>query len=347
MRILLGMSGGVDSTYAALKLKEEGHDVEGAVLVMHDYTETESAEAAAQSVGIPLHKIDCRDAFETRVVGNFINEYLSGRTPNPCIVCNSDVKFRVLLDYALQNGFDKIATGHYARIEKRTFGGELRYAVARSKDGGKDQTYVLWRLSQDILSHLCFPLSHIEKKDVREAARKNGLSAADRGESQEICFIPSGDYAGFIENRTQPSKPGYFINNEGKILGEHKGIIHYTVGQRKGLGIAMGKRIFVTKINQKDNTVTLSFEDSVSQGVAVSGIIFSGIPDMSVGEIRQLKVKLRYLAPPVECLLKYNGEGCAAVKLLTSVRAVTPGQSAVFYEDNVLVAGGYIEAGIS
>ena len=347
MRILLGMSGGVDSTYAALKLKEEGHDIEGAVLVMHDYTETESAESAAQSVGIPLHKIDCRDAFESCVVSNFISEYLSGRTPNPCIVCNSEIKFRVLLDYALREGFDKIATGHYARIEKRVYDGEVRYAVARSEDERKDQTYVLWRLSQDILSNLYFPLSHIKKSDVRDAARESGLFAADRGESQEICFIPSGDYADFIERRTQPSKPGYFINNEGKILGEHKGLIHYTVGQRKGLGIAMGQRIFVTKINPIDNTVTLSFEDSFSKSISVSGIVFSGIPGMSIGEIRQFKVKLRYLAPPVECLLEYEGEGCAKVKLLTPVRAVTPGQSAVFYDDDFLVAGGYIDASIS
>ncbi len=344
MRILLGMSGGVDSTYAALKLKEEGHEVEGAVLVMHDYTETESAESASRSVGIPLHKIDCRDIFESRVVSNFISEYLSGRTPNPCVVCNSDVKFRVLLDYARQNGFDKIATGHYAKIAVRKFGKNVRYAIARSEDGRKDQTYVLWRLSQDILSHLYFPLSDIKKTDVREAAREKGLSAADREDSQEICFVPSGDYAGFIENRTQPSKPGYFINNEGKILGEHKGIIHYTVGQRKGLGISMGRRIFVTRINPKDNTVTLSFEDSCSKNISVSGIVFSGIPDMSAGEIKQFKVKLRYLAPPVECLLEYNGEGHATVKLFEPVRAVTPGQSAVFYDGYVIAAGGYIDS---
>lgn len=341
------MSGGVDSTYAALKLKEEGHDVAGAVLVMHEYTETEAAQAAARSVGIPLYKIDCRDIFESRVVSNFISEYLSGRTPNPCIVCNSEVKFRVLLDYALENGFDMIATGHYAKIAERNFDGNVRYAIARSEDSSKDQTYVLWRLSQDILAHLCFPLSNSEKKNIRIEAREKGLSAADRGESQEICFVPSGDYAGFIEKRTYPSKPGNFINNEGKILGEHKGIIHYTVGQRKGLGIAMGQRIFVTKIDPLDNTVTLSFEDSISQSVSVSGIIFSGIPEMKEGQIKQLRVKLRYLAPPVECSLEYKGGGCATVNLITPVRAVTPGQSAVFYDGDILVAGGFIDSGIS
>lgn len=338
------MSGGVDSTYAALKLKEEGYHVEGAVLVMHEYTETDAAVSAAESVGIPIHKIDCTEAFESCVVSNFISEYLSGRTPNPCIMCNSEVKFRVLLDYALQNGFDMIATGHYAKIVERTFDGRVRYGIARAEDGKKDQTYVLWRLSQDILSHLCFPLSNIRKDEVRELSRKNELSAADRGDSQEICFIPSGDYAGFIENRTQPSEPGYFISNEGKILGEHKGIIHYTVGQRKGLGIAMGQRIFVTKINPKDNTVTLSFDDSISQSLNISGVIFSGIPDMKRGEIKQLKVKLRYLAPPVECLLEYKGQGQATVKLFEPVRAVTPGQSAVFYDGDILAAGGYIDS---
>lgn len=344
MRILLGMSGGVDSTYAALKLKEEGHDVEGAVLVMHEYTETDLAEAAAKSVGIPLHKIDCRDVFESRVVGNFISEYLSGRTPNPCVVCNSDVKFRVLLDYALENGFDKIATGHYAKITERNSDDGVRYAVACSEDASKDQTYVLWRLSQDVLAHLYFPLSDSEKKNIRVEAKEKGLSAADRGDSQEICFIPSGDYAGFIEKRTQPSKPGNFINNEGKILGEHKGIIHYTIGQRKGLGIAMGQRIFVTKINPADNTITLSFDDSVSQNVSVFGMVFSGIAEMKKGQIKRLRVKLRYLAPPVECSLEYKGGGGATIKLDTPVRAVTPGQSAVFYDGEVLAAGGFIDS---
>lgn len=344
MKILLGMSGGIDSTYAALKLKEQGHDVEGAVLIMHEYTETESAEAAAQSVGIPLHKIDCRDVFEARVINNFVNEYLSGRTPNPCIICNSEVKFRILLDYAEKNGFDKIATGHYAKITERICDGKIRYAVARANDKTKDQTYVLWRLSQDILSSLCFPLSSDEKKEIREDARKKGLSAADRGDSQEICFVPSGDYADFIEERTHPSAHGYFINNEGKVLGEHKGIIHYTVGQRKGLGIAMGQRVFITKINPHDNTITLSFNDSFSDNVNVSNMVFSGIPEMSAGERLSLTVKLRYLAAPTECILEYIGDGRANVSLSSPVRAVTPGQSAVFFDGDVVVAGGFIDS---
>lgn len=342
MKILLGMSGGLDSTYAAVKLKNEGHTVEGAVLLMHDYTEIEAAKAAAESVAIPLHTIDCRAAFESKVIENFVDEYLSGRTPNPCIVCNSEVKFRFLLNFALANGFDKIATGHYARIVKRDDNGFTRYAVARAADRSKDQTYVLWRLPQDILSHLLFPLSSGEKKEIRIDARKIGLFVADRDESQEICFIPSGDYADFIENRTHPLPHGYFINNEGKILGEHKGIIHYTVGQRKGLGIAMGKRIFVTAINPEDNTVTLSFDDSYSDTVHISDMVFSGMPDMLPGEKIALYVKLRYLAAPVSCVLEYAGEGQGIVRLSAPVRAVTPGQSAVFYDGDVLAAGGFI-----
>lgn len=343
MRILLGMSGGLDSTYAALQLMRQGHSVEGAVIVMHSHTETDAAKASADSLGIPLHVIRAEEQFERCVVNYFVSEYCSARTPNPCVVCNSEVKFRVLYDYAMAHGFDMIATGHYACVRKIETDGGVKYALSSAKDTKKDQTYMLWRLPQDILAKLCLPLYNIEKADVRCDAREQGITAADREESQEICFIPSGDYASFIEERTEPSKPGNFIDEDGKVLGEHRGIIRYTIGQRKGLGIAMGQRVFVTDINPQDNTVTLSANDNYGYEVHITDMVFSAIDEPKPDSEIKLFVKLRYLAPRVPCTLQYSQDGCAKVILDTPVRAITPGQSAVFYDaSGTLVAGGFI-----
>lgn len=343
MKVLLGMSGGLDSAYALKMLLDAGHTVEGAVLVMHPYTETDLAGECADSFGIPLHVIDCREAFNSCVIPNFINEYRSGRTPNPCVICNSEVKFRCLYDYAMANGFDMIATGHYADVVRLEDTRGVRYAVRRALDTRKDQTYVLWRLSQDILSHVIFPLYNNKKESVREDARRLGIPAADREESQEICFIPDNDYVSYIENAVGSSPEGRFIDTEGNTLGTHRGIINYTVGQRKGLGIALGQRMFVTEINPTDNTVTLSAEDKTRDELCVSGMVFSGIAEPSVGEQITLSVKLRYLAKQEKCVLKYDGQGRARVSLFAPVRAVTPGQSAVFYNGDILAAGGFIE----
>ena len=343
MKILVGMSGGIDSTYVALTLIRQGHQVEGAVLVMHGYTEVEAAREAARSVGIPIHVIDCRERFENVVVENFISEYLNGRTPNPCVVCNSEVKFLALYEYAMAHGFDMIATGHYARVVKSTQSGGTRYTVSRPLDKNKDQTYMLWRLSQDILEKLLLPLSEIVKGEVREESRAAKLSAADRADSQEICFIPTGKYADFIEERVGPVPHGRFVDESGRDLGEHKGIIRYTVGQRKGLGIAMGQRIFVTDINAATNSVVLSTEDSYKDNVKVSGIVFSGIFEPDIGAKLNFSVKLRYHSPLIPCTFEYLGGGEAAVTLSTPARAITPGQSAVFYHGEDVMAGGFIK----
>ena len=344
MRILLGMSGGLDSTYAAMKLKEEGHTVEGACLLMHPYTDTHLAKEAADSLGIKLHVISCEELFANTVIENFTSEYLKGRTPNPCIVCNSEVKFKVLYDYAAEHGFDMIATGHYARVIKNECNGEVRYAVANAEDSKKDQTYMLWRLSQPILSKLIFPLADLCKSQIRETARERSLVSADREESQEICFIPSNDHTEYIKNRYSDAvKPGNFVDTEGNVLGTHDGIVRYTVGQRKGLGVSLGKRMFVTKIDPETNTVTLSEEDETKDSLCVCDMVFSGIPELKVGERRTCEVKLRYLAPRVECIIEYLGEGRGRVELNTPVRALTPGQSAVFYDGSHVIFGGFIE----
>lgn len=343
MRVLLGMSGGLDSTYAAHELLSEGHTVEGAVLRMHGYTDIQSAVESAESLGIPLHVIDCREEFEKNVVSNFLSEYPKGRTPNPCVICNSSVKFSELLAYADKNGFDFIATGHYAGVVKREYKGKALYTLSSAKDTKKDQTYVLWRLSQDILSRLILPLAESEKADVKEKASQMSLKAAQREESQEICFIPDGDYASFIEQRTEPARHGSFVDEDGNVLGEHQGIIRYTVGQRKGLGIAMGTRVFITKIDPQSNEITLSKNDSYRDEIFISDMNFVGICEPDIDEEIELCVKVRYLAPRVKCILKYLGDHRALVRLSVPQRAVTPGQSAVFYDGSLLAAGGFID----
>ena len=338
MRILLGMSGGVDSAYTAKLLIEKGHSVEGAVLKMHGFTDVSSAQRCADALGIPLHVIDCTREFHERVVENFASEYLSGRTPNPCVICNSEVKLRVLYDFAIENGFDKIATGHYARVIKNN----ERFCIAPAKDKRKDQSYVLWRLPQEILAYLTLPLSDVEKTDVQSESRADGLPSADAKESQEICFIPDNDYAGYIERNFQSSPEGDFVDVNGKVLGRHKGIIHYTVGQRKGLGISLGKRMFVCKINPDDNTVVLSDEvKHTTDEIYVDGLVFSGMAPAEDGEV-SLTAKFRYLSPRVEVRVKFLGNGTAKVSAQEGARSVTPGQSAVFYDENGIAFGGII-----
>ena len=341
MRILVGMSGGLDSTYAALKLINEGHEVVGAVAVMHEYTELDGAKDAAEALGIPLCEIDARERF-LAVKENFVDEYSSGRTPNPCVVCNPLVKFRVLADYAKQNGFDMIATGHYAKIITVNEGDKTLYTLERSKDAKKDQTYMLHRLPQDILSMLYFPLGDEVKSEVREKAREAGLRAAEQKESQEICFIPSGDYATYIEEVKGSFPEGNFVLEDGKVLGTHKGIIRYTVGQRKGLGIAYGERIFVSRIDAVKNEIVLSPENSYTDSVAVKDVVFTGISQPEAGTELRVEVKLRYLARPVAATAVFDGMGGARLLLDTPEKAVTPGQSAVMYRGDVLLCGGFI-----
>ncbi len=343
MRILLGMSGGLDSTYAALKLIEEGHSVEGAVLIMHDYTELDSARVAADELGIRLHEIDCREAFSKSVIPDFAEQYRRGRTPNPCIVCNREVKFKALCDYARSNGFDKVATGHYAHIIRKRVENSEKCILARSRDTKKDQTYMLWRLTPEILELLVFPLADLTKEEIRALARKKGISSAEKAESQEICFIPSGNYGEYIEEHYGKMPEGDFIDESGKLLGRHKGIIHYTVGQRKGLGIALGQRAFITDINPKTNDITLSLSAKETSEFFVSDIVFSGIDEMQIGEKREFFVKVRYQSPPVPARFELIEKGRGRVTLASPARSVTAGQSAVFYDGDLLAFGGFID----
>ena len=340
MRIVVGLSGGLDSTYAAYELIRQGHTVEGLVLEMHDYTDTEAAQKTADILGIKLHVLDCRQAFKDHVVSNFISEYSSGRTPNPCTVCNRYVKIAKLCEFALENGFDKAATGHYAEIffDENT----KRYCIKKGKDEKKDQSYMLWHLTQEQLQALCFPLSNMEKADIREAVKSTPFAyLADAKESQEICFIPDNDYAGYIERERGAFPEGNFIDREGKILGRHRGIIHYTIGQRKGLGISLGAPAYIPAIDPESNTVTVEkMSDVQSNTLTATGLNGQLIP-LSEGETYTLDVKIRYAAKPMTATVHIEN-GKATATFSSPVRAVTPGQSAVFYKDDLIAFGGVI-----
>ncbi len=336
MKILVGISGGVDSAYAAKKLLLDGHEVEGAVLIMHEHTELSAAREAAFSVGIRLHEIDCRDSFE-QIKKNFVSEYINARTPNPCIICNERVKFKTLYDFAMDNGFDAIATGHYARVVEM----DGRFALAMPEDRRKEQTYMLYRLPQSILSRLVLPLSEGTKALIRGLAEEQGISAASREDSQEICFLPEGNYTEYIESVAGKCPEGDFVDTNGKILGRHKGIIHYTVGQRKGLGISLGERAFVTEINAVTNTVTLSPELKGKSVVEITDTVYSGMAEPREETELELEVRLRYTATPVLAKVLLRPDRTATVTL-SSEQRFAPGQSAVLYRDGVVMLGGFI-----
>ncbi len=340
MKILIGMSGGVDSTYAAVKLLDEGHEVVGAVLVMHEYTELDSAVSAAERLGIPLIKIDCTAAFDKAVKSYFENEYKLGRTPNPCIVCNREVKFRFLADYARENGFDKIATGHYARIVKTDDG----YAASAAVDKTKDQTYMLYRLPQDVLEMLCLPLSDEIKAEVKKKAQARGIIEPTLPESQEICFIPDDDYRGYLERRLGKFPEGSFVDSNGKTIGKHRGIISYTVGQRKGLGIALGQRAFVSRIDPKKNLITLSTEKPSTKAFTASNLVYSGLAPLKLGESIRAEVKIRYHALPTLATLTAIEDDTVSVEIDNPAGLVAPGQSVVVYDGDTVLFGGFIDS---
>ena len=339
MKILLGLSGGLDSAYTA-RLLSEGHTVEGAVLLMHPYTDISAAEKAAEESGIPLHVLDRRELFRRQVEEYFISEYRRGRTPNPCTFCNPRVKIGELCRFAASNGFDRVATGHYAKTVCR----DGRYAIAMGEDTRKDQSYMLWGLSQEQIKMLMLPLGEMKKDCVRENARVLGLSSAEARESQDICFIPDGDYVGFMKSRGITAPSGNFVDKDGNVVGQHKGILNYTVGQRRGLGVAMGQRMFVSEIRPETNEIVLLPDGgSYAETMTVTDLNFQLIPPPKDGETVEytLMGKIRYAAPPVPMRLSIS-ENTAHVTFTEPIRAVTPGQSAVFYLDGAIALGGTI-----
>lgn len=346
-KVVLGLSGGVDSTAAALLLQEQGYQVTGLYfdVTCGNAEGKAAAEKAAHQIGIPFIYKNVNELFEQTVIDNFCSEYIAGRTPNPCVFCNPNVKFKVLIEEADRIGAFYIATGHYAKTGENA---DLGWTIKCAENKKKDQSYMLYRLPAETIERLLLPLENMEEKEhVREIARERLMFNADSKDSQEICFIDdTAGYASYIFERGFSVKPGNFINEEGEILGQHKGLIHYTIGQRKGLGITFGKPVYVTKLDPENNTVTLGdHEDLFSHEVMCKDCFFpttgnSNIPEFLEG--KSLLGKIRYAAKPAECTINKMPDGRIKAVFTEKQRAATPGQSIVFYYDNHTVGGGFI-----
>lgn len=341
MRYLTAMSGGVDSSAAAYLLKEQGHYVEGAIMRLSpfsDGSDIASAQAVCDRLGIKLNVFDMRKEFERDVIRPFCEQYLDCKTPNPCVFCNHSLKFGAFLDRALELGFDGIATGHYAKIV--CVNG--RYAVSRADSEEKDQSYFLWDIPQSALSRTVFPLGEFQSKDeVREIAKKAGLPSASRSDSQDICFIKNGEYADFITKHTGVKQPeGDFVDKDGKILGRHNGLLNYTLGQRRYLNVAAGRRIFVLEKNADENTVVLGDEQELYRGRIKAEKVRLQLYESTDGT-KKLDVKIRYGKKSAPAYVVSDG-GTADIAFETPQRAPAPGQSVVFYDGKLLVGGGFI-----
>lgn len=342
-KVLLGLSGGVDSTVAAALLKGEGYDVTGYFfdITGNNTSEFNEAKKTAETLNIPLIHEDVSHRFQNIVIKNFIDEYVKGRTPNPCIICNPLVKFYYLLNNADKIGAHYIATGHYSSIEKSREG---NFYIKMGNSHSKDQSYMLYRLGQNVLSRLLLPLGTMSSKDeTREIARTVNVSNSEKKDSQEICFVPKNEsYTKYLADLGIKSKTGYFVSKEGEVLGEHKGILNYTIGQRKGLGIALGKPAFVTNIDYKNNKVTLGDnEDLFTFRVVSTDNFFTG-NNIEKYIDSEIYAKVRYSAPLEKIILTKEGNKLISV-FSRPQRAVTPGQSIVFYENDLVIGGGFIE----
>lgn len=344
-KIIVGMSGGVDSAVAAYLLRAAGHDVVGVTLRTwlgsNRCCEIDDARRVCDILGIPYYAVNCAGEFRDKIVAPFVEQYINGMTPNPCIGCNPDIKWAQLMDSMSLVGAQYIATGHYASVEKLPNG---RYTVKNALYSEKDQTYMLYRLSQEQLACTIMPLGRLSKSEVRSIARSAGLPVAEKEDSQEICFVPDGDYASFIcAESSAPLPPaGNFVDEEGNVLGRHEGIINYTVGQRKGLGIALGHPAYVKSIDPVTNEVVLSDNDALfTDHISVSDLTFMGMERPADGEGFHAKVRIRYRSRGESASVTVKGDA-AEVVFETPVRAAAPGQSAVFYDEDGCVLGGGI-----
>ncbi len=347
-KVVVGMSGGVDSAVTAYLLKKAGYDVIGITLKtwigadgsMSRCCEIDDARRISYKLGIPYYAVGCMTEFDHAVIEPFMEHYLHGTTPNPCIECNRHVKWAKMIDFARYMGADFIATGHYASIVQKENG---RFAVKANNHNTKDQTYMLYKLTQEQLASTIMPLGSYQKKEVREIAEKAGLPVASKPDSQEICFVADGNYADYIEACSSVPLPGSgnFVDKNGTPLGTHKGIIHYTPGQRKGLGIALGYPAYVIRIDAEKNEVVLGKDSSLYyHDIFCQDLNFQAIPALSAGESLSCTAKIRYHHAAQPATLTMTGNGEAHLHFDDPVRAPAPGQSAVFYDDENCVIGG-------
>jgi tRNA-specific 2-thiouridylase len=339
-RVAVAMSGGVDSSVAAALLKQAGYEVSGIhVKLWADpglAPTISDLEHACQLLDIPLHQLDLEAEFRRLVIDQFCQEYSLGRTPNPCIVCNRHIKFGLLLDKALGMEVEYLATGHYARIESTPDG----YRLLKAADQTKDQSYFLYILGQRQLEHLLLPLGELSKEKVRKMAAELGLPTSSRSESQDVCFIPDNDYRSFIAQHVS-FQPGDIIDITGKVLGQHDGLAQYTVGQRQGLGLASGEQLYVIELDATNNRLVVGSKDQLLHSVLIASQL-SWVSGEAPKEPLSITAKVRYKAPEVAAELHLDDR--AEVHFAEPQQAITPGQSVVFYQDDVVLGGGVIDA---
>lgn len=337
-KVILGVSGGVDSAIAAHLLLEEGYEVIGVYLYLQEHAKEgiEDARRVCSHLRIPFQVLEAQELFNELVIAPFIESYKNGLTPNPCVNCNETVKFKLLIDEANRQGAAFVATGHYSRIEKND-----RYLLRQGLDLSKDQSYMLYRLKQDQLSRLLFPLSDYSKDQVREIGRRIELPIFSKKDSQDICFIPSGDHLDFLKKRTSLSQ-GHFKLKE-KDLGPHKGIEAYTLGQRRGLGVSHSQPLYVKSIDEKTGAVYLSHEDELYSSQVLAGDINFIYKELEIGEKIRLKGKVRYSQSAFDCIVERTDENEIKADFDQPLRAPTPGQSLVLYKDDYIYGGGIIK----